>query len=85
MREYPKVLSSWKRFSAYQANTKKNRNAEKTARAAVDIVLNYINICENKDVDLKLILDGKILNEMLVLFQERKDLSCETKLKYLNY
>ena len=72
MREYPKVLKSWKEgFSAYQANTKKNKNAEKTARAAVDIVLNYI-LCDNKDVYLKLISDRKILNEMLILFQERR-------------
>ena len=85
MRIYPETLKKWKdSFSLYQKTAKKNKNSENVSRAASDVILNYVSSTEI-NLDLKFVMDGKIANEMLVLFTSRKDLTCDTKLKYLKY
>ena len=86
LRNYPTVVKKWKDyFSKYQKNTRQNSNAEKISRAAIDILLNYLDTSKCTNIDVDVLLDGKILNEMLLLFNDRSDLGVETKLKYLTY
>ena len=85
LRQYPSTLKKWKDcFSEYQNKTKKNKNCEKIARAAADIILNHFDTRETT-LDLNSLLDGKITNDRLVLFTARDDLVSDTKCKYLTY
>ena len=86
LREYPPALKIWKySFSSYSKATTNSTNAEKMARAAADIILNYYRINDNIQLNAEFLLDGNILNEMLILQKNRKDLVTDTKLKYLTY
>ena len=86
LRQYPETLKTWKEsYSSYTRNTTNSKNAEKIARAACDLILNYVQHHEDIQLNSEFLLDGKILNEMLILQKNREDLVTDTKLKYLAY
>ena len=86
LRNYPQKLKVWKdSFASYIEHSNNSSNAEKVACAAVDINLNYASVTTDIELDLKFLLNGQALNEMLILLKSRLDLATSTKIKYLSY
>lgn len=85
-RAYPENLKIWKdSFSKYTKETANSLNSEKIARAASDVIIMYWETIEDETLDIDFLLNGKKLNEMLILFKHRDNLGTDTKIKYISY